>query len=88
MVRIAELTTKRHLMQCQAKLYCIRHDHYNIDTAASSPAAAANIETDFFQLFEMKIQYNGGNSNFLFMALPTVPVHKIDASSPLVPPCE
>jgi hypothetical protein len=104
MVRIAELATKRHLIQCQVKCYCVRHTRqYN----ASSMNPVTNethhmydqhpeqqfdtstaVESNYFQVFDMKLQSEIHPSTFLLMALPIVIAHKIDSSSPLMPPTE
>lgn len=106
MVRIAELVTKRHLIQCQVKCYCVRHTRQcNPSTTTSSNSSCGSIpnnntsiqhqdqkddftaiETNYFQMFDMKLQQSQNHGEFLFMALPTVIAHKIDSSSPLMPP--
>jgi hypothetical protein len=107
MVRIAELATKRHLIQCHVKCYCVRHtrqctpstttssnssggSNTNINTSIQHQQEQvddfAAIETHYFQLFDMKLQQSKNHGEFLLMALPTVIAHKIDSSSPLMPP--
>jgi hypothetical protein len=103
MVRIAELATKRHLIQCQVKCYCVRHtrqdnassmdpvtneNHMYYQHPAQQVDASTAIETNYFQVFDMKLQSEMHPSTFLLMALPIVIAHKIDSSSPLMPPAE
>jgi hypothetical protein len=57
----------------------IQHQQEQVDDFAA-------IETNYFQLFDMKLQQSKNHGEFLFMALPTVVAHKIDSSSPLMPP--
>lgn len=82
MFRIGELR-RYHLIEASVRCYCVRHVRLPVGgTGASRP----NVETTHFVSRQVKLIHPDENyGSHLWMGLPQVIVHRMDAQSPLVP---
>ena len=86
---------KHQLAEAHVRLYCVRHEREhgevqnNMNTIPQGDKEESLVDTCYFQTHSMRTQHPDDSLGaYLLMALPNVVVHRLDESSPLVPPRE
>jgi hypothetical protein len=83
MFRIGELR-RYHLIEASLRVYCIRHNRIPIRTKEDG---SSEVETAHFLTRQMKLLHpDAAFGSHILMSIPQVLVHRLDATSPLVPP--
>ena len=73
--RLAELR-HHHLLEATVRAYCVRHERH--------PVSENEVETTHYVTHSIPLLHDE-NATHIMMSLPQVIVHRMDASSPLVP---
>ena len=88
---------KHQLAEAHVRLYCVRHEREREHSDTNSDLkkipegnkVESIVDTCYFQTHAMRTQHPDDSLGaYLLMALPNVVVHRLDESSPLVPPHE
>jgi hypothetical protein len=83
MFRIGELR-RYHLIEASLRVYCVRHNRIPIRTKEDG---SSDVETAHFLTRQMKLLHpDAAFGSHILMSIPQVLVHRLDETSPLVPP--
>ena len=83
MFRIGELR-RYHLIESSLRVYCIRHNRIPIRTKEDG---SSEVETAHFLTRQLKLLHpDAAFGSHILMSIPQVLVHRLDETSPLVPP--
>jgi hypothetical protein len=86
MFRIGEMRSY-HLMEATVRCYCIRHERLAAGASRRDNDSVQSVETTYFVSRQVKLLHpDEAYGSRIWMGLPQVVIHRMDASSPLVPP--
>ncbi len=94
MLQLCELR-EHQLVEAHARLYVVKKETHGSNSNSTEAAAAASASSgkatlngrNYFHIGHMRLNHpNDDLGGMLFMCLPQVVVHELDASSPLMPP--
>lgn len=90
MFRFGELR-RHHIIDAHVRVYCLRHERYPVERNGSGRSELSEvprqIETAHFVSHQVRLSTpNESVGSFIMMSIPQVVVHKMDHTSPMMPP--